>query len=130
MSTSEPLPWLKETAKLFGPFERKNTLYAIVRDRSRCLTLKEGQDLWIDRMPTAESGSELVFDSVQLLKKEDGSVEVGTPHVSGASVVAEVIGEVKDEKIRVATFRRRKSSRSSVGHRQTYTHIRVKEIRG
>lgn len=105
-------------------------MYAIVRDRSRCLTLKPGEDLWIDRMPSAEPGSELVFDSVQLLKKEDGSVEVGTPHVSGASVVTEVVGEVLDKKIRVATFRRRKSSRSSVGHRQQYTHIRVKEIRG
>ncbi len=105
-------------------------MYAIVRDRSRCLTLTPGEELWIDRMPAVEPGSELVFDAVQLLKKEDGTVEVGTPHVEGASVVAEVIGEVLDKKIRVATFRRRKSSRSSVGHRQPYTHIRVKEIRG
>ena len=104
-------------------------MYAIVRDRSRCLTLTPGDDLWIDRMSTAEAGSELVFDQVQLLKKEDGSIEVGTPTVDGASVVAEIVGEVLDKKITVAKFRRRKSSRSSVGHRQKYTHIRVKEIR-
>lgn len=113
-----------------GPFAKESTLYAIVRDRSRCLTLTPGDDLWIDRMPNAETGSDLVFDQVQLLKKEDGSVEVGTPHVDGASVVAEVVGDVSDAKITVAKFRRRKSSRSSVGHRQKYTHIRVKEIRG
>ena len=63
-------------------------MYAIVRDRSRCLTLRAGDELWVDRMPEAEAGSEVVFDQVQLLKKEDGSVAVGTPHVDGASVVA------------------------------------------
>ena len=104
-------------------------MYAIVRDRSRCLTLTPGDDLWIDRMSAAEAGSELVFDQVQLLKKEDRSDQLRTPTVDGASVVAEVVGEVLDKKITVAKFRRRKSSRSSVGHRQKYTHIRVKEIR-
>ena len=103
-------------------------MYAIVRDRSRCLTLKPGDDLWIDLMPETEG--DLVFGDVQLLKREDGSVEVGTPHLEGVSVLAEILGEVKDEKIRVSTFKRRKSSRRTVGHRQRYTRIRVKEIRG
>ncbi|MGB0685895.1 MAG: 50S ribosomal protein L21 [Planctomycetota bacterium] len=103
-------------------------MYAIVRDRSRCLTLKQGDDIWIDLLPEAEG--DLVFDEVQLLKREDGSVDVGTPTVDGASVVAEILGEVKDEKIRVSTFKRRKSSRRTIGHRQRYTRIRVKEIRG
>lgn len=105
-------------------------MYAIVQDRSRCLTLKPGDELWIDRMPGAEVGSELVFDRVALLKQEDGSVQVGTPAVEGASVSAEILGEEKDEKIHVRTFKRRKNSRRHIGHRQSYTRIRVKEIRG
>jgi large subunit ribosomal protein L21 len=104
-------------------------MYAIVRDRSRCLTLRPGDELWVDRMPEAEAGSELVFDQVQLLKAEDGSVTVGTPTVDGASVVAEVIGEVRDKKLHVRTFKRRKSSKRHLGHRQPYTAIRIKEIR-
>jgi len=105
-------------------------LYAIVRDRSRSLQLAPGQELWIDRLPTAEAGSELVFDHVSLLKGDDGQVRVGAPTVAGASVVAQVLGEVHDAKIRVSFFRRRKSSRSVRGHKQAYTRIRVKEIRG
>jgi len=103
-------------------------MYAIVRDRSRSVQLSVGQELWIDRMPGAEAGSDLVFDHVSLLKKEDGSVSVGTPRVDGASVTAEILGEEKDKKILVSYFRRRKSSRTQRGHRQTYTRIRVKEI--
>lgn len=104
-------------------------MYAIVNDRSRSLTLKQGEDIWVDVLPGASEGSEHIFDEVQLLKTEDGKVVVGRPTVEGASVVAEVLGEVKDKKIHVLRFRRRKNSRSRTGHRQSYTHIRVKEIR-
>ncbi|MAU92592.1 MAG: 50S ribosomal protein L21 [Planctomycetes bacterium] len=101
-------------------------MYAIVQDRSRCLTLSPGQELWVDLLD-AEAGSEIVFDKVQLLSN-DGNVTVGAPHVSGASVVAEVLGNIKDKKILVATFKRRKSSKRRLGHRQQYTSIRIKEI--
>lgn len=104
-------------------------MYAIVRDRSRCLTLRADEEIWVDRMPGAEPGSELVFDQVQLLKTEDGSVSVGAPIIDGASVVAEIIGEVQDKKIHVHTFKRRKDTERRIGHRQKYTAIRVKEIR-
>ncbi len=78
----------------------------------------------------AQAGSEIVFDEVQLLKRKDGSVAVGSPSIQGARVVAEVLGHEKDEKIRVFFYRRRKSSRKQRGHRQAYTLIRVKEIKG
>lgn len=104
-------------------------MYAIVRDRSRCLTLRPGDEVWVDRLPQAEAGSEYVFDQVQLLKAEDGGVQVGTPIVQGASVVAEVVGEVRDKKLHIHTFKRRKSCERRQGHRQYYTAIRVKEIR-
>lgn len=105
-------------------------MYAIVKDRSRHLALRPGEELWVDRLPGAEPGGEHVFDRVHLLRREDGTVVVGTPVIDGAAVVAEVLGEVKDEKIHVAYFRRRKNSRRRIGHRQVYTRIRVKEIRG
>ena len=101
-------------------------MYAIVQDRSRCLTLIPGQELWVDLLD-AEAGSEHVFDKVQLLSS-DGTVTVGAPHVDGVSVVAEVLGNIKDKKLLVSTFKRRKSSKRRLGHRQQYTSIRIKEI--
>ncbi len=104
-------------------------MYAVVRDRSRCLNLEPGQEAWVDLLEAAP-GAEVTFDHVQLLKRKDGTVAVGAPLVAGAKVVAEVLGHIRDEKIRVSFFRRRKSSRWARGHRQPYTRIRVKEIRG
>lgn len=104
-------------------------MFAVVRDRSRCLSLQPGQEAWVDLLE-AQAGSEVVFDEVQLIKRQDGSVAVGSPSIQGARVVAEVLGHEKDEKIRVFFYRRRKSSRKQRGHRQAYTLIRVKEIKG
>jgi large subunit ribosomal protein L21 len=111
-----------------GLSEEETPLYAVVRDRSRCLNLEPGQETWVDLLDLKE-GAEVVFDQVQLLKREDGSLAVGSPTVKGARVVAEVLGHERDEKIRVSFYRRRKSSRKQSGHRQSYTRIRVKEIR-
>ena len=102
-------------------------MYAIVQDRSRCLTLAPGDELWVDSL-SAEPGAEIVFDQVQLVKADDGTVSVGTPIVEGAVVLAEVIEQLRGDKILVSTFKRRKSSKRRLGHRQPYTSIRVKEI--
>ncbi|MDA1260629.1 MAG: 50S ribosomal protein L21 [Planctomycetota bacterium] len=104
-------------------------MYAVVRDRSRCLNLTAGQEAWVDLLDV-EPGAEITFDEVQILKREDGSIAVGTPAVAGARVVATVIRHEKDEKIRVSFYRRRKASMKQRGHRQAYTRIRVKEILG
>ncbi|TAH34976.1 MAG: 50S ribosomal protein L21 [Planctomycetota bacterium] len=105
-------------------------MYAIVRDRSRNLTLRPGQELWIDHLPGAEPGGRHVFEQVSLLSQEDGSAQLGRPFLEGAKVVAEVLGEAQGEKIRVYFYRRRKNSRRTHGHRQVYTRIRVQEIQG
>lgn len=104
-------------------------MFAVVRDRSRCLNLQPGQEAWVDLIE-AQAGSEIIFDEVQLLKREDGTITVGSPSIQGVRVTAEVLGHEKDEKIRVFFYRRRKSSRKQSGHRQAYTRIRVKEILG
>jgi len=104
-------------------------MYAIVKDRSRNLTLTLGQELWVDLLSGSEPGSDHVFEQVNLLKKEDGSIVIGAPVVNGASVVTEVLGNEKDKKIEVVHFRRRQNSKNRNRHRQTYTRIRVKEIR-
>jgi large subunit ribosomal protein L21 len=72
-------------------------------------------------------GDSIVFDKVILLRSGDG-VRVGTPHVEGARIEGEVIGDAKGPKLVVFKYRRRKDSRVKSGHRQKYTRVRVKKI--
>ena len=103
-------------------------MYAIIEDSSQQFRVSEGDVLNVDLRELAEGAAELTFDRVLLVSGED-SIKVGTPLVAGARVVAEIIsGEMLGSKIHVYKFRRRKTYRRKIGHRQKYIQVRVKKI--
>jgi large subunit ribosomal protein L21 len=103
-------------------------MYAIIADGGRQYKVEEGQELEID-LRDVKAGDEITFDRVLTISGDEG-VKVGQPVVEGASVTAEVIAEIKGEKIHVQKFRRRKNSKRRTGHRQRYTKVRVSSITG
>ena len=102
-------------------------MYAIIADSGRQFKVEEGQEVVVD-LRDEEAGSTITFDQVLAISGDDG-VKVGKPTVDGASVTAEVLGEVKGKKIYVQKFRRRKNSRRRTGHRQRYTSVRIDAIK-
>tara|TARA_B100000427_G_C15148081_1_gene437480 strand:- start:48 stop:359 length:312 start_codon:yes stop_codon:yes gene_type:complete len=103
-------------------------MYAIIADGGRQYKVEEGQELDID-LRNAASGDQITFDQVLAVSSDDGT-KIGQPVVEGATVTAEVLSEVKGEKIYVQKFRRRKDSKRRTGHRQRYTRIRIAKISG
>ena len=101
-------------------------MYAIFQDGSHQYKVAEGDQLDVDYRD-APVGEQIAFDHV-LLYKETDEVRVGSPTVADAKVVAEVLEQVKGEKIRVEKFRRRKNYHRRYGHRQKLTRIRIIEI--
>ncbi len=99
---------------------------AVFRDGGHQYKVSEGDTLDIEYRE-AESGSKLEFSEV-LLVGEGAEARIGTPTVSGAKVVAKVIGPVKGKKVIVTKFRRRKDSRTRRGHRQSYLRVQVESI--
>ncbi len=75
----------------------------------------------------AEPGSKVELDKVLLVASDD-KVLVGKPHVKGAKVVAEAVGEVRDSKIIVFHFKPKVRIRRKRGHRQFHTKLAIKEI--
>ena len=102
-------------------------MYAVIRDRSRQTTVRQGDVIDLDLSSDLEPGSTLTFDEV-LLVGDEGEVRVGRPTVEGASVTAEVLGEAKGKKLVAFRFKRRKNVRVKRGHRQRYTRVRITEI--
>ena len=101
-------------------------MYAIIEDHGRQFTVRQGEELDIDRKELTEKES-IVFDRV-LLVRDDNDTKVGTPLVEGAKVVATVLREIKAPKVIVRKFKRRKNYRRKQGHRQRYTRIRIESI--
>jgi large subunit ribosomal protein L21 len=103
-------------------------MYAIIEDSGQQFKVSEGDVLRVDLRDLAEDAKEIEFGRVLLLA-EEGNVRVGRPLVEGAKVRAEILDPLaKGEKVYVYYFRRRKHSRSKVGHRQKYVEVRVTKI--
>jgi len=102
-------------------------VYAVIRDRGAQYRVEEGQTLDVALMD-AEPGTQITLDEVLLVGGTD-DLKIGAPLVANASVVAEVVGEARGEKIVVFKYKRKKRYRRRTGHRQDYTRLAIKEIR-
>lgn len=63
-----------------------------------------------------------------LLIIDGEKVHVGKPVVKGAKVTAEVLGEVRGDKIKVLKFKAKKREKTLTGHRQRYSQIKITKI--
>lgn len=103
-------------------------MYALVEIKGKQYKAQEGATLKVDKFDI-ESGSELEFDTVMAIA--DGEkTQFGTPYIKGAKVVATLGDVVKGDKIKVLKFKRRKGYRRTQGHRQQYSMLTIKEIKG
>jgi large subunit ribosomal protein L21 len=102
-------------------------MYAIISDGGRQYRVEQGQILDIDYRESVTDKDKVTFDKV-LAVGGDGSLKLGTPTVSGATVVASVVGVEKGDKIYIQKFRRRKQYDRRTGHRQLYTRVKIESI--
>jgi large subunit ribosomal protein L21 len=104
-------------------------VYAIVEDSGTQIIVRQGDVLDIDLR--GEDTDSVIFDRVLALKGEgDETARIGTPYIEGASVTAEVLSEVKGEKIDVIKFKRRKGYKRKQGHRQRSLRVKINDIKG
>ena len=103
-------------------------MFAVFESGGKQHRVSEGEVLRLEKL-TVEPGETVEFDRVMIVADGD-DVAVGTPFIDGGKVTAEVIGHDRDKKVRVIKFRRRKDSRTTQGHRQWYTEVRITGISG
>ncbi|MBI3099231.1 MAG: 50S ribosomal protein L21 [Planctomycetes bacterium] len=102
-------------------------MYAVLRDGNRQYKVTEGETLWIDLRADSKKGDTLELTDV-VLYSNGSDLRIGQPTVAGAKIVAEVMGEVKGEKLRVVKRRRRESFEKETGHRQHHTAVKIRQI--
>jgi large subunit ribosomal protein L21 len=88
--------------------------------------VQTGDVLRVEKL-AAEAGEKIQFNDVLMLGGD--SPVVGVPRVAGAAVQAEVIDQIRGEKVIHFVKRRRKhGSQRTKGHRQYLTLVRVTDI--
>lgn len=100
-------------------------VYAIVRSGGKQYRAEPGAKLQVDRLESSV-GDKITFSDVLLVSTEAG-VSAGNP-VSGASVSATVVAQIRDAKVRVFKFKHRKHYKKTRGHRQYLTTVLVDGI--
>jgi large subunit ribosomal protein L21 len=103
-------------------------MYAVLETGSKQYRVAAGDTLEIERL-AVEAGKPVTFDRI-LLVNNDGKLSVGTPTVSGASVVADVVAHKRGEKKLTFKMKRRKGYHKTIGHRQELTVVKITEIKG
>jgi large subunit ribosomal protein L21 len=101
-------------------------MYAVLETGSKQYRVAAGDTLEVERL-NVEAGQPFTFDRV-LLVNNDGKLSIGSPTVSNATVVADVVGHIRGEKKLTFKMKRRKGYHKTIGHRQELTVVKIKEI--
>jgi len=101
-------------------------MYAIVRTGGKQYRVAAGDTIRVERLE-APVGEQVTLDEVLLLGGDE--TRVGAPRVEGASVVGSVLEHGRDQKVRVFKSKKRKQYRRTRGHRQSYTALKIEEVR-
>lgn len=101
-------------------------MYAIVEIAGQQFKVSKDQKVYVHRL-AAEEGTNVTFDRVFLVDNE-GTITLGAPAITGASVGAKVLKHLQGDKVIVFKKKRRKGYKKKNGHRQALTQIVIEGI--
>ncbi|NBV61494.1 MAG: 50S ribosomal protein L21 [Rhodobacteraceae bacterium] len=101
-------------------------MFAVLKTGGKQYKVQAGDMLRVEKL-AANAGETIQFNDVLMLGGE--AVVVGAPFVAGAAVQAEVVDQIKGDKVIHFVKRRRKhSSKRTKGHRQQLTLVKITEV--
>ena len=100
-------------------------MYAVIKTGGKQYKVAKDDVILVEKLE-AEAGSNV---SLEVLMLGDGAnVTIGAPIVKGASVSAEVMDQVKADKVIIFKKNRRHNYRRKRGHRQKLTALKITGI--
>ena len=107
-------------------------MYAVIETGGKQYKVAKGDVINVELM-NVDADSEIVEIEEVLMVRSDKGLTVGAPYVKNAKVTAKFNGTAEDsvikgKKVQSMNFRRRKSTKRKVGHRQKYSQITIEDI--
>ena len=100
--------------------------YAIFKSGGKQYRVSEGDKVDVERL-AVEAGDTAILEEVLCIGNGSG-LSVGTPILSGAKVIAKVIGQVRAKKVIAFKYKRRKGFHKTKGHRRQLTRLQIESI--
>ena len=102
-------------------------MHAVIATGGKQYRVKEGDVLRVEKLGL-EEGSKVEFKEVLMVSDGDAH-QIGTPNLKGAVVKAEIMSNGRAKKVKIMKFKRRKHHMKQMGHRQSYSEIKIKSIK-
>jgi large subunit ribosomal protein L21 len=100
-------------------------MYAIFRSGGKQYKVSPGDVVRVEKL-SGDPGSRIEFNHVCAVRK--GNLAVGTPLVENAKVTGTILRQARSPKVRVLKYKRKKQYRRTLGHRQPFSEILIKDI--
>jgi len=101
-------------------------MLAVFKTGGKQYSVKAGQILKVEKLE-GKKGDSISFNDV-LAVSENTQNTIGSPLVEGAVVEAKILDQIRDKKIIVFKKRKRQNYRSTQGHRQYLTVLKIETI--
>lgn len=99
-------------------------MHAVITTGGQQFLVRKGEVLQVDLLKNSDK--KLEFEPLMII--DGDKTLVGTPVVSGAKVTAELLDEVKGDKLKILKFKPKKRIKRQTGHRQRYQQIKITAI--
>jgi len=101
-------------------------MYAVMKTGGKQYKVSQGDVLRVEKL-VANEGDSFEFNDVLLVANGE-KIEIGSPHVDGGKVTATIEAHGRGKKIKIVKFKRRKHHMKQMGHRQSYTDVKITSI--
>jgi large subunit ribosomal protein L21 len=99
---------------------------AVIKTGGKQYIVRENEELIVNKLDQADN-EKFKLETMAVYNEEDQAAEVGTPFVK-APVEAQIIAQVKGDKIRISRFKSKVRFRKLRGFRPQYTKIKILSI--
>lgn len=103
-------------------------MYAIIKSGGKQYRVEQDATVLVDKLD-GNAGDKIELSDV-LLFSDGKDVKLGAPLVDGVKISAEIVSQVRGDKIIVFKKKRRQNYRRKNGHRQEMTQIRILSLGG
>jgi len=101
-------------------------MYAVIKTGGKQYKVALGHVLRIEKLD-AKAGANMDFHDVLMVANGD-EIRIGAPQVDGGKVTATVLEQGRRKKVKIIKFKRRKHHLKRMGHRQSYTEVKITGI--
>ena len=102
-------------------------MYAVFASGGKQHRVEVGNLIDIEKLDV-DVGESVTFPSVLAIVDNDGQLQAGSPYLENTSVTGEVVEQARAKKMIVFKSKRRKGYKRKLGHRQSFTRVKITAI--